>query len=144
MTQLNFHNKNSFNVPPPPDAVPRLLPLLKKTKNFYLLWYNYYRILPKEHRYTLGQKIDALLVEIIEAIVIASFLRSEEKQPYVKVAIRKTDTLKIFLMILWETKSLNDKKYIFLSENLVEIGKMLGGWNGQLTKQNSLNKMREK
>lgn len=41
-------------------------------------------------------------------------------------------------MILWETKSLDTKKYISLSEKIDEIGRMLGGWNGQLTKQNSL------
>jgi len=77
------------------------------------------------------------LVEIIEAIAIASFLSPTEKQPWVKLAIRKTDTLKIFLIILWETKSLDTKKYISLSEKIDEIGRMLGGWNGQLTKQNS-------
>jgi len=43
-------------------------------------------------------------------------------------------------MVLWETKSLDDKKYIALSSPLDEIGKMLGGWNGQLAKQNSLGK----
>ncbi|OGD67125.1 hypothetical protein A2442_01875 [Candidatus Campbellbacteria bacterium RIFOXYC2_FULL_35_25] len=77
------------------------------------------------------------MVEIIEAIAIASFLSPTEKQPWVKLAIRKTDTLKIFLIILWETKSLDTKKYISLSEKIDEIGRMLGGWNGQLTKQNS-------
>jgi len=93
----------------------------------------------------LGQKIDNLLAEIIEAISIAIFLKQEEKLPYVRLAIRKTDTLKIFLMILWETKSLDNKKYIALSEKLTEIGKMLGGWNGQLLKQNSPGKLpREK
>lgn len=40
-------------------------------------------------------------------------------------------------MILWETKSLDNKKYINLSTPLAEVGKMLGGWNGQLIKQNS-------
>ena len=40
-------------------------------------------------------------------------------------------------MVLWETKSLDNKKYIVLSEKLEEIGKMLGGWNGQIQKQNS-------
>jgi len=93
--------------------------------------------LPKPHRYTLGQKIDNLLTEIIEATTIAIFLKPEEKLPYVRLAIRKADTLKMFLMILWETKSLDNKKYISLSEKLTEIGKMLGGWNGQLLKQNS-------
>ncbi len=86
------------------------------------------------HRYTLGQKVDKFLVEIIEAIAIAGFLPREDKLPYVRLAIRKTDTLKIFLMMLWETKSLDNKKYIALSEKVNEIGRMLGGWNGQLSK----------
>jgi len=43
-------------------------------------------------------------------------------------------------MILWETKSLDNKKYIALSIKIEEIGRMLGGWNGQLQKQNSPNK----
>ena len=102
-----------------------------------MLWYGYYKVLPKEHRYTLGQKIDNLLTEIIEAISCASFLVLTEKQPYIKIAIRKTDAVKIFLLILWETKSLDDKKYLVISEKINEIGRMLGGWNGQLTKQNS-------
>ena len=54
-----------------------------------------------------------------------------------RLAIRKVDTLKILLMVLWETKSLDTKKYAALSEKVEEIGKMLGGWNGQLVKQNS-------
>ena len=72
-------------------------------------------------------------------IAQACFLSPKEKQPYVRVGIRKIDTLKILLMILWESKSLNHKKYIALSLKIEEIGKMLGGWNGQLTKQNSPN-----
>lgn len=70
-------------------------------------------------------------------MAIAAFLPREEKQPYVRLAIRKNDTLKLFLGILWETKSLDNKRYASLFEPLSEIGKMLGGWNGQLSKQNS-------
>jgi hypothetical protein len=73
----------------------------------------------------------------MEAIAQASFLSRAEKQPYVRLAIRKTDILKILLMVLWETKSLDNKKYVALSVQMDEIGKMLGGWNGQLIKQNS-------
>ena len=116
--------------------------MLERLKGIYLLWYGYYQTLPKTHRHSLGQRIDDLLVESIEAIAIASFLSRQEKQPYVRVAIRKVDTLKIMLMILWETKSLDNKKYIALSGPIDEIGRMLGGWNGQLTK--SLEQTREK
>ena len=76
-----------------------------------------------------------MFVETIEAVSIAAFLAREEKQPYVRIAIRKIDTLKILLMILWETKSLDNKKYLALSIKIDEIGKMAGGWNGQLQKE---------
>lgn len=113
--------------------------MLQKLKAVYILWYGYYQNLPKTHRYSLGIRIDVLFVEIMESISLAGFLKREEKQPYVRLSIRKVDTLKILLMILWETKSFDDKKYIALSLPLDEVGKMLGGWNGQLTKQNSPN-----
>ena len=73
----------------------------------------------------------------MEAIAVASFLVRQEKLPHVETAIRKTDTLKILLMILWETKSLENNKYLALSIKLDEVGRMLGGWRGQLLKQNS-------
>ena len=127
-----MNTKHNSDFTPPP-----LLPLLAKAKTTYLVWITFYQTLPKIHKHSLGQKIDTILVEIIEAIAIASFLYREEKIPWIRLAIRKTDTVKILLMILWETKSLDDKKYITLSMGINEIGKMLGGWNGQLIKQNS-------
>ena len=102
-------------------------------------------MLPKTHRYSIGLRIDTLFVELIEATSIAGFLSREEKQPLVRIAIRKNDTIKILLMVLWEAGSLETKKYAALSLPLEEIGKMLGGWNGQLQKQNSPDiKKREK
>jgi len=70
----------------------------------------------------------------METIASAGFLPRDEKRPYVRVAIRKTDTLKVLLMVLWETKSLDTKKYGALSERIEEVGRMLGGWYSQLTK----------
>lgn len=113
---------------------PKLLPLLEKVKAAYLLWHEYHAALPKLHRYTLGQRIDALYIESIEAISAAAFLAREEKMPYVRLAIRKLDALKVLLMVLWESRSLDTRKYAVLSEKMGEIGKMLGGWQGQLRK----------
>ena len=121
------------------------MPLLQELKSVYLIWFQYYQTLPKTHRHTLGQRVDTILIETIEATATASFLGPMEKLPFVRLAIRKTDTVKILLMILWETDSLETKKYIHLSEKLEPVGRMLGGWHGQLmkaleriqTKQNS-------
>ena len=138
MTELNTRHTDNPNFPP-------LLPLLAKAKSSYLLWVGFYQTLPKLHRHSLGQKIDTIFVEIIEAISIATFLSKEEKHPWVRLAIRKTDTMKILLMVLWETKSIDDKKYLLVSVKIEEIGRMLGGWSGQLSKQNSpVIKTREK
>lgn len=126
----NFHNNFS------------LLPISKKLKDIYVVWYEFFIKIPKTHKYSLGQKIDNLFVEAMEAVATAGFLQPQEKIPWIRLAIRKTDTLKIFMMILWETKSIDNKKYILLSEKLNEIGKMLGGWHNQIAslKQNSARK----
>jgi uncharacterized membrane protein YjdF len=121
-----------------------LVPILIKIKNIYTFWYSIYSIVPKTHRYTLALKIDNLFVELIEMTASASFVQKLDKIIYLKTAIRKLDTLKILLMVLWESKSIDNKKYELLSVPLDEIGKMLGGWIGQVEKQNSPDRNQER
>ena len=123
---------SSFEDPPR-----RILPsVLEKIKSAYIVWHGCHVILPQVNRYTLGNKIDKLFMEIIELVSTAIFLNKSEKTPYVRMSIRKLDTLKILLMVLWETKSISNKKYIVISESLDEIGRILGGWHGKLSKEN--------
>jgi hypothetical protein len=82
----------------------------------------------------LGTKIDRLFIETTEYIFIASRMSKDQKLPYLQKASAKLDMLKFFLQIAWEIKSLDNKKYIILSEHLDEIGKMLGGWQKQFLK----------
>ena len=126
----------------PPPA--KLLPLLQYLKSAYLLWHQYHQVLPKVERFSLGLRVDNLFIETIEAVASASFLSPVDKAPYVRLAIRKMDTIKVLLLVLWETRSLDTKKYAAISVKLEEIGKMLGGWSGQLLKQNSPAKTGEK
>ena len=98
------------------------------------MWNSYSQDIPKFQRYSFGSRIDSLFVEIVEAIAAASFMSPADKLPYVRLAIRKLDALKVLLMILWETKSLDSNKYIALSVKLDEIGRNLGGWLGQLAR----------
>lgn len=120
------------------------MPLLERIKSAYVLWHEYHSTLPKTHRYSLGGKIDNLFIEAIEAVAAAAFLSREEKMPYVRVAVRKIDALKLLLMVLWETKSLDTKKYVALSGRMDEVGRMVGGWQGQLAKNSSPQKRGEK
>ena len=109
-----------------------------------MLWQSYFSGIPKTSRYTLGETADKYFIQTIESILVAGFLEKQEKQPFIKKAIISLDTLKFLLYILWEIKALDTKKYTALSEPLVEAGKQLGGWYGQIIKQNSPDKSREK
>lgn len=111
--------------------------MLEKIKHAYRLWHHYHELLPKTQKYSLGNRIDKLFIESIEASATAAFLPPQEKLPWVRLALRKIDTEQVLVQILWETKSLEDKHYILLATALTDIGKDLGGWNGKLTKQNS-------
>ncbi|MEK7615975.1 MAG: four helix bundle protein [Patescibacteria group bacterium] len=88
-------------------------------------------------KYSLGEKIDNFFVETLEGACAAAFAQKDEKLLYVQRAIQKLDMGKIFLQIAWEIKSLDTAKYATLSEKLDSAGKQLGGWYGQLIKQNS-------
>lgn len=95
------------------------------------MWHEFMPHIPKDSRYTLGTKIDALFVDTTELIFIASYVSREQKSPYIQKASAKLDLLKFFLQISWEIKALDNKKYIRISESLDSIGKMLGGWMRQ-------------
>lgn len=122
----------AYDEPPPP----KLLPVLERLKAGYILWSDYYKIFEKTRRYTLGSKIDGLFIDLIEAMAAGSFLPKGDKEPYLRTAVRKLDTIKILLLIAWETNALDTKKYAALSALLDDTGKQLGGWYGQL-KRNS-------
>lgn len=110
--------------------------MLEKIKSAYKLWHGYHALLPKTQRYSLGNRIDKLFVESIEATATAAFLPPTEKLPWVRLALRKTDAKQVLWQVLWETKSVEDKHYSALATVLASIGRDLGGWNGQLAKQN--------
>jgi hypothetical protein len=83
----------------------------------------------------LGEKINDLFIELSELVLTASYTAKELKGPVIQRASVRLDTLKFFLQIGWELKALDNKRFAELSQPLVEVGKMLGGWQKQTVKQ---------
>jgi hypothetical protein len=105
------------------------LPVLAKAKNSYKLWHEILYNFPKVPRYTVGGKIDAQFLVMLEYIFRASMTSDKEKKlAYLEASIRSLDLIKFFLQIAWENKHIDTKKYMALSEPLEETGRMLGGW----------------
>ncbi len=78
-----------------------------------------------------------LFIESIEMTVYAGFLPPKEKLPYIKIAVKKTDTIKVFLQLIWEMKIWDDRIYLTISEKMNTVGQQLGGWHNKLVKENS-------
>ena len=121
--------KHSRNTTPPPSILqPKLIPAVTKLKDCYVVWQKYLQGIPKQNRYTLGSRIDETFLTAIEFCFLASYAPLETKLNYLERTISRIDLLKLLIQLLWEIKALDNKKYIELSEYLIEIGRMLGGW----------------
>jgi hypothetical protein len=124
---------------PPPNAnlSTANLPILQKASDAYKMWHNLLPHLPRLTKHSLGEKISLLFTDIIELILTAGFAARDNKLLITQKASIKLDTLKFFLQIAWELKILDNKKYISVSTPLIEVGKMLGGWQKQLNQEKS-------
>ena len=112
----------------PPNTT---LPILQKLIVAYKLWHSYWIHFDKVTKFGLGLHIESLFIETVKNIFVASRKPKDGKQPYINKASDAFDLLKFLLQVMWDMKLLNDKKYIALSRCLVEVGRMLGGWQKQ-------------
>ena len=108
------------------------LPVIQKQIKAYKSWQELLINFPKTSKYSLGAKIDSALLEAIELTFNASHLRGDQKYEQIFEAGVKLDLVKFFLRIAWEVHALDNKKYAAISEQLDEIGRMIGGWAKQV------------
>ena len=102
--------------------------IIQKSYNLYKLTYDYAKKFPKSDKYSLGEKIKNLLLEILELLIEAETAKRDWKQPVLEKASRKLNLLKILLRLANDIKILDDKKYLTAQDQVQEIGRMLGGW----------------
>lgn len=103
----------------------------------YKKWYGYRDSIPKKSRYTLGDKIDARFIQILELLYIASYQSKAEKLPTLERSLSGVDTLKFLLRVAWDLRVFDNKKYADLSEGLQEVGRQIGGWRKGLQTKTS-------
>lgn len=109
------------------------IPIFAKLYDFYQNLSFFITKFPKTKRYTLGQKLDNLVLEIFE--LLFSIPTSKDRVTTLEQISIKLDLLKILLRMSKDSQALKDKNYLELQAMLQEIGKMLGGWI-RSTKQN--------
>ncbi len=89
---------------------------------------------PKTKRYTLGQKLDNVTLDILE--LLFSVPSNQDKIEILQKISTKVDLIKVLLRLAKDSQALQNNKYLGLESILQEIGRMLGGWI-RSTKQSS-------
>ena len=106
----------------------RKIPIFSKTYELYKTFYGYLQSFPRKDRYALGQKCETELIEILEAVILASSLSKQEKLPILKRASSRVDILRVLFQLGRDLKIIENKKYQTLESLSQEIGRMFGGW----------------
>lgn len=104
------------------------IPIFKKIYDMYKDFYNLRLSVPKQDRYTLWQKCESILIEVLEGILFASQQTKLEKLPTLEKTSIKLNFLKVCVRLMKDIKAIDAKKYVIIEANLDEIGRMLGGW----------------
>jgi hypothetical protein len=93
-------------------------------KNFHSIR----RAFDKGERYSLGEKTENSLLEILLAIIEAGHTKREWKINAIDAALRNLEKSKILTRLARDLKQIHENHYLGLEENLNKIGRMLGGW----------------
>ena len=104
------------------------IPIFKKSYDLYKDFYALRLSVPKQDRYTLWQKCESLLIEVLEGILFESQQSKAEKLPTLEKTSVKLNFLRVCIRLMKDVKAIDGKKYIIIEANLDEIGRMLGGW----------------
>lgn len=114
----------------PPAKVPTVL---LRTKKIYSYWLVLYKKFPKPERFGIGEKIDILFIEVLENLFVLRYTAQTDKLILLNKVISKIDKLKFFMEIAWENKLFSTKQYGEILEDLMLVGRELGGWKKNLT-----------
>lgn len=90
----------------------------------------------RDYRYSLGQDVKRLMMDIILDIYKANY-RETMKLPCIADAREKMVELQVILRLLNEVRQIPDKHYMILTESTVSITKQLTGWERSISKRES-------
>lgn len=104
------------------------IPILKKSYELYKIFHEYRRVIPKTERFTVYERSENAILDVIECFFEAGYMRGNNKVALLERASVKLNLLRFFFRLMKESKTFDNKKYVALQTVIDEIGRMLGGW----------------
>ena len=102
------------------------LPIFQKSFDLMVRVYEETHNFSQEYKYSLGQKIEDVCLELLDWIIIAN--SEKDKKPCLGKANQQVERLRIYIRLCHSLNIISKKKYEVLSKYIDEIGRMAGGW----------------
>lgn len=102
------------------------LPVIQKTYDLIKWYVPILNRLPRDHKFTLGNRIITELYELLEGLIQARY--SQNKLPQLETLNSRLDILRHQTRLLLEFRLLAVKRYEYAGQLLNAIGSDLGGW----------------
>jgi len=81
---------------------------------------------PRNHKFTIGDRIETLLLDILELLIEAAYTKN--KVNALNQANVKLEKFRFLVRLSKDLKLISNKQYQFANKNIEEIGKQIGGW----------------
>ena len=81
---------------------------------------------PRQRRFTLGDRIETALLDVLEALVAAAY--SRDKRADLERANRRLNVLRHLWRLAYELQVISSKSYRYGSAQIVGLGAQVGGW----------------
>ena len=104
------------------------IPIFQKTYDLYKLIHTMRNDIPKADRHTIWKRSEDACLDALEKLFLANQLNGSEKVALLTKISNKIDLLRVLMRLAYETKTIDEKKYLLIQSHLDEIGRMLGGW----------------
>lgn len=109
------------------------LPIIQKTYDLIKWYIPILNRLPRDHRFTLGERITNGLYDLLEGLISARY--SQQKLAQLELLNHRLDLLRHQTRLLLDFQLIQTERYEYAGRLLNEIGTELGGWIKQQRRQ---------
>ncbi len=102
------------------------LPVYEECYQLLLQLVTFSRQMQRDFRYTLGEKLQQTVVEIIVLIFKAN--KVEQKRQHIADAREKLVEAQVMMRVLNDIRQFSDKQYVQLVERTTSVSKQLASW----------------
>ena len=81
---------------------------------------------PRSQKFTLGDRIVNLALDMLELLIEATYTR--DRLPLLRKANVQLEKLRYLIRLCHDFKLLSAKQYAYISNEINEVGKLIGGW----------------